>query len=55
LTKEFYCPYYGAVATLFLKTLEKNGFHLLKRVIAITIVLMSCGEDSPYVAQRQLV
>jgi len=45
LTKGFYCPYHGAVATFFLKTLEKKGFLLLNRVIVRTIVSAIADPD----------
>jgi hypothetical protein len=47
LTKGFNCPYHAAVQTLFLKTLKKAGFPLMKRVIITTIlpvmlILIAC-------------
>jgi hypothetical protein len=45
LTKGFYCPYYGAVAVFFLKTLEKKGFPLLNRENVMTILSVIADSD----------
>lgn len=60
MTKGLYCPYHRAVATFFLKTLKKEGFPLLNRVIVMAIVsaiadLVFCMEVSSSAVQRQCV